>query len=411
MNILIVSQYFWPENFRINELAYELSQSGNKVIVLTGYPNYPEGKIYQDFLRNRNKFREYKGIKIIRVPHLARGKTRFSLLCNYLSFTFNASILGLLKLYKYKFDSVFIFQTSPVFVGIPASIISYFKKSSQIMWILDLWPETLSAVGIFKRKWQIEIIRKFVNVIYSRCDVLLTQSKSFKKEIKNFERNRIIYFPAWSESDFINASKEPAKEIKFQKDKFTLMFAGNIGEAQDFPSIIKTADYLIKLNFNDFRIVIIGEGRKKDWLRSEIKKRKLDKHFELLDKYPLKRIPSFFAHADALLVSLTKKDVFKLTIPGKVQTYLSSGIPILGMIEGEGASVIRDSKSGYVCNSGDYKNLSKFIIKLSKINKKKRIELGLNGINYCKKEFNKRTLMKRLERIIINACLKKPYTK
>ncbi len=403
MKILIVTQYFWPENFRINELASSLKREGHEVKVLTGYPNYPEGVIYEDFLKNKNKYSTYDGIKIIRVPIIQRGKNNIQLILNYLSFVLSACSVGIFKLRKNKFDVVFVFQLSPVFVGIPSSIISFLKGCPQIFWVLDLWPEmlTLSSIEIFKNKWLQSFIRKIVQLIYSRCDVILAQSKSYQKEIKKYTNNKVLYFPAWVESEFKVAPKNLAKEITHKKDVFTIMFAGNIGKAQDFPSILKTVEYLLKENFNKFRIITIGEGSDKKWLINQIKENDLKNYFEILDKFPLERMPSFFAHADTLLVSLRgNHEVFKMTIPGKVQTYLASGIPILGMIDGEGALVIKESNAGYVCKAGDYKGLAKLIIKMSKLNKHNKLLLGNNGIRYCEEKFNKNALIDQLQSII-----------
>lgn len=397
---MIVTQYYWPENFRINELSYELKKAGNNVTVITGYPNYPSGKIFEDFRKNPKKFSHYKGIEVIRVPVIPRGRNKLNLFANYLSFVINGTLIGIFKLFKRKFDIVFTFQTSPVSVGIPSSIINSLKKSSQIIWILDLWPETLSAIGIINKKWQLEIIRRFVEIIYSNCEIILVQSKSFIKKIKNFNKNKIIYFPAWTESEFINSSKEPAKEIIIKKDIFTILFAGNIGEAQDFPSIVKAAEELVSKNFHKFRIITLGIGSRKDWLIEEVKRKKLDNYFEILDKYPLYRMPSFFAHADSLLVSLMNKEAFNMTIPGKIQTYLSSGVPLIGMLTGEGAKTIIKSNSGFVCPAGDYKGLSEIIIKMSSMTKQSRKELAYNGISFCKKEFNKEKLMDKLNSIM-----------
>ena len=185
MKILIVSQYYWPENFRINELSLQLTKSGNEVTVLTGLPNYPEGKIYSEFLEKPNNFKVLNDIEIVRVPVIPRGSTKFQLLANYLSFTLSASFFGVIKLFKKDFDVIFVYQTSPVLVGIPSSVISAIKRIPQILWVLDLWPETLEAVGIIQRKWQLEIIRFFINKIYSRFNLILVQSKCFKKVIKN----------------------------------------------------------------------------------------------------------------------------------------------------------------------------------------------------------------------------------
>ena len=178
------------------------------------------------------------------------------------------------------------------------------------------------------------------------------------------------------------------------------MFAGNIGDAQDFPSVINAAVDLVGQQFQEFRIVIIGEGSKKKWLISEIKKEGLTQYFEILNQYPIERMPSFFVHADALLVSLSDCKAFEMTIPGKIQSYLSTGVPLIGMLNGEAAKVIKESNSGYVCNAGDYKKLANLIIKMSKLSKRERKKLGLNGINYSKIHFNKKILLGKLDRLI-----------
>ena len=193
MKILIISQYFWPENFRINELSNQLKFLGNEVTVLTGLPNYPEGKIYEEFKNNKNKFNFYKGIKIKRVPVIPRKKGKLNLLINYLSFTINATILGLLKLREEKYDLIFVFQTSPILIGIPSSIISRVKKIPQIFWVLDIWPETLISVG-FKNKYLLYFTKLLVKIIYKNCNLILGQSRSFVKNIKCYEglKNRIF---------------------------------------------------------------------------------------------------------------------------------------------------------------------------------------------------------------------------
>jgi len=402
LRILIVSQYFWPENFRINELSIDLHSKGHKVTVLTAYPNYPEGFFLKDFLKNKKNYSNYHGIEVIRVPIIPRGKRKVQLILNYLSFIINGTLIGLYKLRKYNFDIVFVFQTSPVFVGIPSSIISYIKKCPQIFWVLDLWPETLSAINIIKNKWLILLIRKIVKLIYSRCEVILVQSKSFINEIKKYGHKKVHYFPAWVESEFLDSPANLAKEINREKEIFTIIFAGNIGKAQDFPSILKTVELLINNNFHNFRIVTIGEGSEKAWLINEVYERKLNNYFQILDQYPLKKMKSFFAHADALLVTLSNANIFKMTIPGKIQTYLASGVPILGMLSGEGAFVIKESKAGYVCKAGDYEGLASLIMKMSKNKKKKKAMLGNNGIEYYKQEFNKTSLLKKLESIMFD---------
>ena len=400
MNILIVSQYYWPENFRINELSRELVKLGNNVTVLTGLPNYPEGKIYKDFKKNKSNFKLYNGVNIIRVPIIPRKKGKFNLLINYISFTFSACFFGIIKILNKKFDLLFVFQTSPVTIGIPSTLISKIKKIPQVFWVLDIWPETLKSVGI-KNPIVISLTKLLVNNIYKNCDLVLAQSRSFENNIKKYKsiKNNIDYFPAWSEFSLNVSNQKKAPEIKSKKDIFTLMYTGNIGEAQNFPAILKAIEILSSKKIKKFRLIIVGNGSKKEWLINEINKKKLEHLIETYDMYPFEKMPSIFAHADALLVSLSDQIAFNMTIPGKVQAYLATGIPILGMINGETAQVIKESKSGYSCNAGDYKQLSELIILLINEDKNKLKEMGLNGINYSEREFNKKNLILKLNNI------------
>ena len=247
MKILILSQYFWPENFRINEIAMELTNLGNKVTVLTGKLNYPEGKIYNEFLKDKKFFCNYNSVNITRIPIIPRRKGRINLLINYISFVLSACTYGLYKLRDEKFDLIFVFQTSPVLVGIPSSLISKIKRIPQVFWVLDIWPETLESVGI-KNKFIIEIVRNLVRKIYLNCDVILAQSKSFVKNIKRYKSlksKQILYFPVWSELNYDSRLIEKYPAIKTKK-VFTILFAGNIGKAQDFESVIKAIKFLSK---------------------------------------------------------------------------------------------------------------------------------------------------------------------
>ena len=239
MKILIVSQYFWPENFRVNELAEELLKNGHNVTILTGLPNYPDGEIFQEFRENKINFSIYKGIKIIRVPIYPRKKGRVNLILNYLSFLVSATFYVLFKLRKKRFDFVLTFQLSPITSAIPSIFYSLMNHSVHILWVLDLWPETLIDLGILKKKFNIKIFRIFVNWIYRRSDIILAQSKSFVENIKKFiPYKKIFIIILLGEANLFSNNIKPTDEIK-PSEKFTILFAGNIGEAQDFKSVIK----------------------------------------------------------------------------------------------------------------------------------------------------------------------------
>ena len=407
MNVLIVSQYFWPENFRINELATELSKKGHKVIVYTGLPNYPEGEIYKKYRKNKNNFEKYGDIKVLRVPIIPRGRNYFFLCLNYLSFVFMGILLAPFKLKNENIDIVFTFQTSPIFVGFISAYIAWFKKIPHLMWVLDLWPDTLFAVEVIKSKFILKIIGNLVRFIYSRCNLLLVQSESFKKNIAKYFpfEEKVIFFPAWSDSVFNNKNILPATEIKAVKDKFTIIFAGNLGIGQDLPSII-SAFKILKDKKIQTRLIIIGDGRMKKKIKELIKTHKLEKYVFLIGKYPLSKMPSFFKHADALIVSLKDNQIFNMTIPGKIQSYLAAGVPILGMLNGEGAKIIEKANAGLTCKAGDIKSLANIIIKLISKSKRERKELGINGINYSNRYFKKEKLIDKLEKYLENLIYK-----
>ena len=407
MRILIITQYFWPENFRINEVAEELVKLGHKVYILTGYPNYPKGEVYPEFKKDYKKFSQYKGIKIIRVPILSRKKNNINLALNYISFLFNSIFIGYFKLKGKEFDIIFTCQLSPVTIGITSAFFSKIRNIPQIFWVQDLWPDTLVALNILKKNWQINLFKILVNWIYSRCDLILAQSKNILKEIKTYSsvEDNLYYFPTWGESDLFLEIAPPAPEIK-AKDIFTIVFAGNIGEAQDFPNLIKAVHNMILNSVKNFRIIFIGDGSKKEWVISEVRKLNIEQYFEFYKSYPLERMPSFFRHADVLLVSLLNKKVFNMTIPGKIPFYLASGIPIIGIICGAGAEVIKKSKGGFVCDSGDYLGLSKLIQKIISLDKKDLQKIGLKGKEYADKEFSKQTLINKLNKIFIETIKK-----
>ena len=229
MRILIITQYFWPENFRINEVSEELVKLGHEVFILTGYPNYPKGEIYSEFKKDHKKFSNYKGAKIIRVPLLARKKNKISLTINYISFLLNSIIFGYFHLNGKEIDIIFTCQLSPVTIGITSAFFSKILNIPQVFWVQDLWPDTLVALKVLKKNWQIDLFKIIVNWIYSRCDVILAQSKNILKEIENYPsvKDNVYYFPTWGESDLFLKVSPPAPEIK-PKDIFTILFAGNI---------------------------------------------------------------------------------------------------------------------------------------------------------------------------------------
>ncbi|VAX13591.1 Putative glycosyltransferase [hydrothermal vent metagenome] len=403
MKILIVSQYFWPENFRVNDLAIELQSRGHEVTVLTGKPNYPDGVIFPDYRDKPEKYLNYNGVKVFRVPLLPRGTGSIRLFLNYLSFVFSASILGPVKLSGRKFDRIFVFEPSPITVGLPAIVLKYIKKAPILFWVLDLWPETLSAINVIKSKIALKYVGVLVSFIYKNSDLLLAQSRSFISSMKNYcdSAEKIQYFPSWAEDIFFESDIRPAKEVPVTAPgMFSVMFAGNIGDAQDFSSILDAAE-LLKVHTN-IRWLIVGDGRMAEWVKQEAQRRGLDKNFIMLGRHSLERMPSFYTVADALLVSLKDETIFSMTIPGKVQSYLASGKPIVAMLNGEGAKIIQEAGAGYVCNAGDGQGLSEIILEMASNSDEERSLMGKSGRKYYKEEFDKNVLIDRLESWLVS---------
>ncbi|ALP53218.1 glycosyl transferase family 1 [Candidatus Tenderia electrophaga] len=405
MRILVVTQYFWPENFRINDLIAELKQRGHELTVLTGKPNYPLGEVFPEFRRAPSLFSNYEGVEIFRVPMLRRARGSVRLILNYLSFVLGGSLWGPWFLRKREFDVVFIYEPSPVTVALPAILLGRIKKIPVVFWVLDLWPETLAAIGVVRSPRLLRWIGHLVQFSYNNCDIVLGQSRAFIDGIAKYcsDKSKIRYYPSWAEDVFLDNASEKANEIPVRGRTFDILFAGNIGEAQDMPSILSAAELL--KHDDGVRWIIVGDGRKSEWLKAEVERRGLAEKVLLLGRYSVDRMPSFYAHADALLVSLMSDAVFSMTIPGKLQTYLMAGVPVLGMLDGEGASAIRQAKAGFTCPAGDANGLAAAVKQLAAMPESERRDMGLNGRRYAQREFDRDMLISKLEGFFEEAIL------
>ena len=392
----MVSQYFWPENFRINDLVKEWVQRGHEVTVLTGLPNYPGGEVFPEYLQNPSNFARFGGVQIHRVPMLARATGSFRLVLNYLSFVLGASFFGPWKLRGNNPDVIFVFEPSPVTVGLPAVLLGRLKNCPVVFWALDLWPETLSAIGVVKHPKALSAVANLVRFIYNRCTLVLGQSRSFLPSIARHcdDPSKVRYFPSWAEDVFQEQVDEPVSEIPSAPGTLSILFAGNVGDAQDFPAILDAAERL--KHRNDIRWLIVGDGRRSIWLSEQVQARGLGNRVFLLGRFPVERMPAFYAYADALLVSLKKDPTFSMTIPGKVQSYLAAGRPVIGMLDGEGADVIKRAGAGLVSPAGDSAALAQSIKQFAETSPEERRQMGKQGQAFAKAEFDRNTLVTRL---------------
>ena len=316
---------------------------------------------------------------------------------NYLSFAVSATLLGAWRLRGRPFDALFVYEPSPVTVGLPAVALRALKRAPLVFWVLDLWPETLKAVGAVTSERALKAVGWLVTFIYDRCDLILAQSRSFLPEIRKHCRHPrpVAYFPSWAESIFEGVDMPAASEVPVAADSFNVMFAGNIGEAQDFPAVLAAAE-LLKTH-ERIRFLIVGEGRKAAWVKEEVGRRGLTTTVLMLGRYPVERMPSFFKHADVMLVSLKGEPVFSLTIPGKIQSYLAAGLPIVAMLNGEGAEVIERAGAGITCKAGDAQALASAILRMASLPDAQRREMGRNGRLFSAAEFDRTKLIDQLE--------------
>ena len=410
LNILVFSQYFWPENFRINDWCKGMVERGHSVTVLTGKPNYPSGNLDADYGVSPSAYDCYSGATIIRVPMLTRGQSNWRLALNYASFALSSTIFGLWKLRGKRFDVSFVFGVSPITVALPAILYRAKTKTPVVLWVLDLWPESLRAVGIIRSTKVLNVVAYGVAWLYGHSDYILGQSQAFVQDIKRLvpQHPQVHYASNWSDQPSHGLATAFAPEIQRDSEVFTILFSGNVGDAQDFPTILEAAQILHLMTHETPRIrwVIVGAGRQLGWLKEQITDRRLGDVVLVLGAYPLARMTSFYQHADAFLVTLRADEFLSKTIPGKVQAYLEFGKPLLGAINGETAKLIQQAKCGLVVDAGDARGLSSAAIKLAASPLVQRVEMGQKGRAYYQQFFEREAALNEFEKYLYSAHAK-----
>jgi glycosyltransferase involved in cell wall biosynthesis len=398
MRILIVTQYFWPEQFRVNDLAQGLQTRGHEVTVLTGMPNYPFGRIYDGYSPFSPREELYGAVRVKRTPLVPRLASRgWQLALNYASFALSASISALTRIGE-RPDVVLAFQPSPITVALPAIAVKRARGSPVMLWVQDLWPENLSATGAVKSPRILALVATLVRFIYRHCDLILVQSAGFIPRVAAMgaPAKKIVYFPNWAESLYRPlALPADAPERALVPEGFRVMFAGNIGAAQSFETILGAAEIL--RNEPHIRWVVIGDGHLRGWVEDEVRRRGLEKSVVLLGRHPVESMPRFFALADVLLVTLRDDPVFALTIPSKVQSYQACGRPIVAALGGEGARVIDEARCGVTAPPDDPAALAEAVLALFRMPPAAREAMGARGREYFIEHFEREKLLDQLE--------------
>lgn len=392
MKILVVCQHFYPEEFRINDICCELVKKGHSVTVLTGLPNYPRGKVFKEYKFFKRRKEDFKGVKILRSFLIGRGTNTIMMAINYACFAIMASIKALFI--KKDFDVIYVYQLSPISMVWPAILLKYITKKKLVIHCLDQWPISVTIGGIKKTSFLYKFIFKLSKWTYEQTDFITISSKSFKKYFineLNIKDKGLVYWPSYAEANY--------DKINYKDDNnFDLVFAGNIGPAQSVETIIETARILKKCNNIKFHIV--GDGLNKVACEKSVQKYKLN-NVTFYGFHPVEKMPQFYSMADAFLITMADNEIVNNTLPAKIQSYMLSGRPIIGAINGEVKEVVKEANCGVCCDSLDYKALSKIIL-LVHNDKEKLKKWGDNAKQYYEKHFDKKKCINDLEQMLYN---------
>lgn len=392
--ILVITQYFYPENFRINDLVQELKKRDYDITVLTGLPNYPKGEYYDGYSRDKNCDEIWNDIPIYRCNLRARYQGSINLIRNYISFVVQAN-KNLKKLQNEEFDLIYVFEVSPITVALPAIKLKKKKHIPIIINIQDLWPENIMAITGIKNSVIINLIKKLVKYIYNSCDYILASSPSFVPNIQKYlktDKDKVKFWPQYA-----TVQKEEKKIDLFNKRDFNIVFAGNIGEAQGLDLVIDAA---YKLKDTRIRWQLVGDGRQMDYLKQKVKDKGLENIIVFHGRKPEKEIPQYLSCADAALLILKPNPVFEMTIPAKLQTYMACGVPIIGCVSGEAKKLIEQSKSGLVTSEITVQGLIDVCNKFLKLTEREYQLLCDNSLKFGNQVFNKDKLIESLAQIV-----------
>ncbi len=396
MKVLVVSQYFPPEPFRVGDFVNGLQQRGCEVTVLTGFPNYPKGKIYDGYKQSLCQIEYKEGIRIIRVPIFPdTSYSKWRRILNYLSFPISAFLIGLFVIRSRDYQKIVTWQLSPVTIALPSILLRFFQRSKAPIfhYVQDLWPESLEASGQVKNIKILRLVDIIVKFIYKSSNKILIQSKNMSEKIEKYgiAKNDIIYLPNWSEDIYIPVIKNrEIAQIEGLDQSFNVIFAGNLGAAQNLEILIQAARELV--SFSNIKIVIYGDGSNRIFLEKIAKD--LPNVFFKGRRLP-EEMPQLFALAHVTVVSLKRNPIFELTIPSKIQSYLACGRPIIAALEGSGATIIEEANAGLVCRPEDHIALKDAILSLYQMDSTQLEQLGVNGRYYYEQHFAREKVLDR----------------
>lgn len=400
MKILFVCQYFYPETFRGNDIAFHFVEKGYDVHVITGIPNYPAGKFYLGYGLFKKRSEKINGVKVTRLPIFPRGNNKIMLILNYFSYFIVGCIYMLWHAVFHRYDFVFCQQLSPVMMSMPAVLYKKLRNVPLYTWVLDLWPESLTAAGGINNNKVLAFFNWFVKVEYKWSDKILISSRSFEKKVMSYGnyKGKIEYYPQWSDGFILPHKFSSDFSLPPLPNGFIIMFAGAVGEAHGFECNMQAA--LFTKEYKNIKWVILGDGRKLSWIKQFINENELENTVFTLGRFPSETMPLFFEKADVMLVSLNDSSLFNLYAPAKISSYMASGRPIIACLNGEGGDVVNEANCGWHVKAGDAKGLADLVIELSQIDKVVLDIKGANGLRYYNANFEKVRCLQKLDEII-----------
>ena len=382
--ILIISQHFWPENFRISDIATGFVENDIEVDVICGIPNYPNGIVPEGYGWFKNKKQNFNGATVYRTWEIVRkGNSNIRIFLNYISYPFFAAFKVLGFLGK-KYDAVFCYETSPVYMIFPAIVYSKLKKVPLTTYVLDLWPENLYSVLKIQNKFLRTLVKSTSHWHYRCCDKLIAMSPSLNEtlvKITGKSKEKVATIPQYCEKFYEQDIHNRELEEKY-KDVFKIVYAGNISPAQNVEVAVDAAVLLKKDGINDIKFIIVGDGMSKKDIENYVKEKNVSEYFDFLGSKPVTDMPVYHTLADALFAPLAKSDDLGLTIPAKVTSYMAGGKPVLTCIDGEGSFVIEKAGAGLTAPSGDSQALYANIVKLYTMSREERYRMGANARRY-----------------------------
>ena len=395
MKILVVCQHYWPEPFSVSDLCEEMVRRGHSVHVITGVPNYPMGYIYPEYKHGKGRTEERNGVKITRTFTIGRRKNLIFRFLNYYSYAISSTLFA--KRLKEKYDVVFVNQLSPVMMSCAALAYAKKRKIRSVLYCMDLWPASVAAGGVTEKSVIYRFFHWVSSRIYKRADRLLITSQMFRDYFKNqfdIPDDKIEYLPQYALSNFDTVL--PPKE---DTDHVDLLFAGNIGAVQSLDTVLRAAKLL--QDEEKLRWHIVGEGSELENLKKLASQLQLD-NVIFHGRKPVEQMPKYYAMADAMLVTLTADPVISLTLPGKVQSYMAAGKPVIAASNGEIPKVIAASGCGFCAPAEDAEKLVEAVKAF--LSHPDHQLLGANARKYYEENFSRVKFMDKLEDELIRAC-------